>query len=72
MGRFYDEVSEEMRLVPYKVVQGDNNTARVQIGDTGVFAAGNQRDDSSEDEADRRGLSRHEDYRSGDHRSRVF
>ena len=33
MGRFYDEVSEEMKLVPYKVVKGDNNTARVQVGD---------------------------------------
>ncbi len=33
MGRFYNEVNEEMKLVPYKVVQGDNNTARVQIGD---------------------------------------
>ena len=33
MGRFYDEVNEEMKLVPYNVVKGDNNTARVQIGD---------------------------------------
>ena len=33
MGRFHNEVTEEMRLVPYKVVKGDNNTARVQIGD---------------------------------------
>src|SRR5438874_5213574 len=33
MGRFMNEVSEEMRLVPYQVVQGENNTARVQIGD---------------------------------------
>jgi len=33
MGRFYNEVTEEMKLVPYKVVQGENNTARVQIGD---------------------------------------
>jgi len=33
MGRFYDEVTEEMKLVPYKVVRGENNTARVQIGD---------------------------------------
>ncbi len=32
MGRFYDEVNEEMKLVPYKVVQGDNNTARVEVG----------------------------------------
>jgi molecular chaperone DnaK len=33
MGRFYDEVNEEMKLVPYKVVKGDNNTARVQVSD---------------------------------------
>ncbi len=33
MGRFYDEVTEEMKLVPYKVVKGENNTARIQIGD---------------------------------------
>ncbi len=33
MGRFYDEVTEEMKLVPYKVIRGENNTARVQIGD---------------------------------------
>jgi molecular chaperone DnaK len=32
MGRFHDEVNEEMRLVPYKVVKGENNTARVDIG----------------------------------------
>jgi len=33
MGRFHNEVSEEMKLVPYKVVEGDNNTARVEVGD---------------------------------------
>jgi molecular chaperone DnaK len=33
MGRFHNEVSEEMKLVPYTVVKGENNTARVQIGD---------------------------------------
>jgi molecular chaperone DnaK len=33
MGRFQNEVTEEMKLIPYKVVQGDNNTARVQIVD---------------------------------------
>jgi molecular chaperone DnaK len=33
MGRFHNEVNEEMKLVPYKVVKGDNNTARVEIGD---------------------------------------
>jgi molecular chaperone DnaK len=33
MGRFYDEVNEEMKLVPYEVISGENNTARVKIGD---------------------------------------
>ena len=32
MGRRYNEVSEEMKLVPYKVVAGDNNDARVDAG----------------------------------------
>ena len=32
MGRFYDEVTEEMKLVPYKVVRGENNTARIEVG----------------------------------------
>jgi molecular chaperone DnaK len=32
MGRRYDEVSDETRLVPYKVVPGDNNDARVNVG----------------------------------------
>src|SRR5208283_3352899 len=31
MGRRFDEVSEEMKLVPYKVVKGDTNDARVDI-----------------------------------------
>ena len=30
MGRRFDEVSEEMKLVPYKVVRGDNGDARVE------------------------------------------
>ncbi|HKE26081.1 MAG TPA: molecular chaperone DnaK [Bryobacteraceae bacterium] len=31
MGRRYDEVTEEMKMVPYKVVRGDNNDARIDI-----------------------------------------
>src|SRR5271165_1107781 len=31
MGRRFNEVNEEMKLVPYKVVAGDNNDARVDI-----------------------------------------
>jgi molecular chaperone DnaK len=30
MGRRFDEVTEEMKLVPYKVMRGDNNDARVE------------------------------------------
>jgi molecular chaperone DnaK len=32
MGRRYDEVSEEMKFVPYKVVRGPNQEARVSAG----------------------------------------
>jgi len=31
MGRRFDEVTEEMRMVPYKTVRGENGDARVQI-----------------------------------------
>ena len=31
MGRRYDEVTEEIKTVPYKVVKGENNTARIEI-----------------------------------------
>jgi molecular chaperone DnaK len=31
MGRRQNEVSEEMKMVPYRVVHGDNNDARVEI-----------------------------------------
>ncbi len=33
MGRRYDEVSQEMKEVPYKVIRGDNDVARVEIFD---------------------------------------
>ncbi len=33
MGRKWDEVSEEMTIVPYEVVQGENGDARVQAAD---------------------------------------
>ena len=33
MGRSYDEVTEEVKRVPYEVVKGPNNTPRVKIGD---------------------------------------
>jgi len=33
MGRKYDEVSEEMKIVPYEVVHGPNDDVRVKAGD---------------------------------------
>ncbi|MEM8486184.1 MAG: molecular chaperone DnaK [Bacteroidota bacterium] len=33
MGRMHDEVSEEMKTVPYAVVKGDGGTARVEVND---------------------------------------
>ncbi len=33
MGRRFDEVNSEMKLVPYQVVRGANNDARVKAGD---------------------------------------
>ncbi len=33
MGRMHNEVSEEMKTVPYKVVKGDGETARVEVND---------------------------------------
>ncbi len=33
MGRKYDEVSEEMKIVPYEVVKGPNDDVRVKAGD---------------------------------------
>jgi len=33
MGRFMNEVTEEMKFVPYGVVAGENNSSRIQIDD---------------------------------------
>ena len=33
MGRRYNEVTEEMKKVPYKIIKGENNDARVEIMD---------------------------------------
>jgi len=33
MGNQYNEVTKEIARVPYKVIKGDNNTPRVEIGD---------------------------------------
>ncbi|MDZ4713311.1 MAG: molecular chaperone DnaK [bacterium] len=35
MGRRFDEVTEEIKKVPYKIVKGENDTVRVDIDDKG-------------------------------------
>lgn len=35
MGRRYDEVTEEIKKVPYKVIKGENDTVRIEISDNG-------------------------------------
>ena len=39
MGRRYNEVSEEMKMVPYTVVAASNGDVRVKIGDQDYAAA---------------------------------
>lgn len=35
MGRRFDEVGEEIKKVPYKVIKGENDTVRIEIDDKG-------------------------------------
>ena len=56
MGRKFDEVSEEMKIVPYEVVHGPERRRARQGGRQGVRAAGDQRDDPAEAEGRRRGF----------------
>ena len=57
MGRRFDEVSEEMKMVPYTVTAAGNDV-RVKALDKRVRAAADLRDDPAEAEAGRRGVSR--------------
>ena len=50
MGKSFNEVSEEKKMVSYQVEAGNNNTVRVRIGDRLIYASGNFCDDSSENE----------------------
>ena len=58
MGRRFDEVSEEMKMVPYEVVRASNGDVRVKAGGAGTGAAAALGDDPAEAEAGRRGLPR--------------
>ena len=58
MGRKYDEVNEEMKMVPYKVVRAIERRRPHQRRRQGVLAARDLRDDPAEAEAGRGGLPR--------------
>ena len=72
MGRKWDEVSEEMTIVPYEVVKGHERRRPSEGGRQGVRAAGDQRDDPPEAEGGRGGVSRRARQRRGRHRPRVL
>ena len=72
MGRKWDEVSEEMTIVPYEVEKGENGDARVSGRGQAVRPARDQRDDPPEAARGRRGVPRRAGHRRGDHRARVL
>ena len=55
MGRRFSEVKRDISLVPYKVVEGKNGDAFIQVGDKKLFPAGNLGHDSPEAQDRRRG-----------------
>ena len=57
MGRRANEVTDEMKMVPYKVKQQGDHVVDRGPGQ-GIYAAGNLGDDSAEAEEGGRGLSR--------------
>ena len=56
MGRRYDEVNDEMKMVPYKVVAAGRPRRRCRAGQ-GVHPAGNLGDDPAKAQEERRSLS---------------
>ena len=72
MGRKWEEVSDEMTIVPYEVVQGENGDARVVGRRPPVRTAGDQRDDPAEAEDGRRGVPRRDRQRRRRHGARVL
>ena len=72
MGRRFDEVGEETKRIPYKVVKGDHDDARVEILGQDVQPAADFRDDSGKAEVRRGRFSRREGDQGGHYRSGVF
>ena len=72
MGRKFNEVNEEMKMVPYKVTQASNGDVRIDVSGQDVLAARDLRDDPAEAQAGRGRLPRREGGSRGHHRARVL
>ena len=72
MGRRYDEVAEEMKRVPYKVVKGNHDDARVEVAGKVYSPPEISAMILAKSEVRRGRFSRRKGHQSGHHRSRVF
>ena len=72
MGRKYDEVSEEMKIVPYEVDKGPNGDVRVKAGGKEYAPPEISAMILQKLKAGRRGVPRRAGHRCGHHRARVL
>ena len=72
MGRRYDEVQQEIKLVPYKVVKAPNGDVRDRDPGQAVLAARDLRDDPAQAEGGGRGPPGREGHPGRDHRARLL
>ncbi len=72
MGRKMSEVEGEVKRVPYKVVAGNNGRGHGRGTGQALHAARDLGDDPAEDEADGRGLPRHQGREGGGDGARLL
>ena len=72
MGRRLDEVNEEMKMVPYRVVAGPGDDVRIDISGQEALPARDLGHDPEQAEGSRRGLSGREGDQGGDHRAGLL
>ena len=72
MGRKFDEVTEEMTIVPYKVVKGPNDDVRVEAGGKEYAPPEISAMILQKLKADAEAYPRRVGHRRGDHRPRVL
>ena len=72
MGRKFAEISEESKMVPYKVVAATNGDVRVEVGGQGATPARDLRHDPAEDEGRGRGVPGREGRQGRHHGPRLL